>query len=201
VLASPQSGHAERSDPRIDVDVGGADSIGGEIARLLGSIPEAHVLLGMGFSTGPRALFIPRSPSRPPKKGGEFEMRTIRMKKRDQGFLMAAVAGITMGLSAPAPSVADEKADDVKCWGINGCGSHAKCSVSADDLKALQTLLGEKEYAAKFGKSEAHSCGGHAKCGSESQILNWVPTSRGECKAQGGYLVEEVAKKKVAKKA
>ena len=122
------------------------------------------------------------------------------MKSREKSFLMAAVAGISMGLSLPA--VADEKKDEVKCWGVNGCGSHAKCSVTADDLKAFQTLLGEKEYKDRFSKSKAHSCGSHAKCGASSQILNWVPTTAGECKAQGGYIVEEGAdKKKVAKKA
>lgn len=119
------------------------------------------------------------------------------MSKREK-LLMAAVAGIGLGLSAPTHA---QKKDEVKCYGINGCGSQAKCSVSGDDLKAFQTLLGAKEYATKFGKSEAHGCGAHAKCGASSQILNWVPTTQGECKAQGGYVVEESNKKKVAKKA
>jgi hypothetical protein len=125
------------------------------------------------------------------------------MNKLEKSLLMAAVAGIGMGLSAPARSAADEKAGDVKCWGINGCGSHAKCSVGADDLKAFQALLGEQEFKARFGKSEAHSCGSHAKCGASSQIINWVPTSLDKCKAEGGYVVEETGspKKKVAKKA
>lgn len=125
------------------------------------------------------------------------------MKKRDKGLLMAAVAGISMGLTAPVPGMADEQKSDVKCWGVNGCGSHAKCSVSDADLKAFQALLGEKEFKDKFGKSEAHSCGSHAKCGASSKIINWTPTSATECKVQGGYLVEEVGadKKKVAKKA
>jgi hypothetical protein len=118
---------------------------------------------------------------------------------KNERLLMAAIAGISLGASAPAQG--EEKKDEVKCYGVNGCGSHAKCSVSADDLKAVRTLLGEKEYAEKFGKSEAHGCGAHAQCGASSQILNWVPTSRAECKAQNGYVVEEVAKKKVAKKA
>jgi hypothetical protein len=121
------------------------------------------------------------------------------MKKHEKSFLMAAVAGISMGLSLPA--VADEKKDEVKCWGINSCGSHAKCSVTEADLKAFQTLLG-KEYKDRFSKSTVHSCGSHAKCGASSQILNWTPTTAGECKAKGGYLVEEGADKtKVAKKA
>ena len=125
------------------------------------------------------------------------------MKMRDKSFLVAAVAGISMGLSAPAPGVADEKKDEVKCWGVNSCGSHAKCSVTDADLKAFQTLLGEKDFKDKFGKSETHSCGSHAKCGASSKIINWTPTSTAECKAQGGYIVEEVGaeKKKVAKKA
>ena len=124
------------------------------------------------------------------------------MKKREKQFLMAAVAGLSMGLSVPSASLADEKKDEVKCWGVNGCGSHAKCSVAADDLKAFETLLGAKDFKQRFGKSAAHSCGSHAKCGASSQILNWVPTSAAECKTQGGYVVEEGAdKKKVAKKA
>jgi hypothetical protein len=122
------------------------------------------------------------------------------MSQREK-FLMAAVAGISMGLSAPALTEAQEKQGDVKCYGINGCGAHAKCAVASEDLKAFQALLGEREYKAKFGSSEAHACGQHAKCGASSQILNWVPTSASECKAQGGYLVEEVGKKKIAKKA
>ena len=124
------------------------------------------------------------------------------MNKRDKSFLMAAVAGISMGLTAPAPGVADEKKDEVKCWGVNSCGSHAKCSVTDADLKAFQTLLGEQAFADKFGKSETHSCGSHAKCGASSKIINWSPTTAAECKDKGGYIVEEGAdKKKVAKKA
>lgn len=125
------------------------------------------------------------------------------MNKREKSFLMAAVAGISMGLTAPAPGVAEEKKGDVKCWGINGCGSHAKCAVAEDDLKAIRTLLGDKDFKARFGKSETHSCGAHAKCGASDNILNWVPTSLEKCNADGGYIVEEVGtpKKKVAKKA
>ena len=116
-------------------------------------------------------------------------------------LLRAALAGLSMGLAASATSLAGEKAGEVKCYGINGCGSHAKCSVSAADIEAVRTLLGEKDFTSRFGKSESHSCGAHAKCGSGSQILNWVPTKAGECKAQGGILIEETAGKKVAKKA
>jgi hypothetical protein len=124
------------------------------------------------------------------------------MNKRDKSFLMAAVAGISMGLTAPAPGVADEKKDEVKCWGVNSCGSHAKCSVTDADLAAFKALLGDQAFQDKFGKSETHSCGSHAKCGASSKIINWSPTTAAECKDKGGYLVEEGAdKKKVAKKA
>jgi len=125
------------------------------------------------------------------------------MKKRQKSILMAAVAGITMGLRAPVPVMADEKKDEVKCWGVDSCGQNAKCAVTDADLKALQALLGEKEYKDKFGKSETHSCGSHAKCGPSDKIINWMPTSAAECKAKGGYLIDEVGadKKKVAKKA
>jgi len=132
------------------------------------------------------------------------------MTAREKRLLVAAVAGIGMGLLASATGGAEEKKDDVRCWGINGCGAHAnssvkaaKCSVKADDLKAFETLLGEKEYRERFGKSEVHSCGSHAECGASAKILNWMPASLTECKGKGGYLVEEVGapRKKVARKA
>jgi hypothetical protein len=125
------------------------------------------------------------------------------MRKRETSLLMAAVAGIALGAGAPASVLAGEKTGDVKCWGVNGCGSHAKCAVAAEDLRAFRTLLGDKEYRARFGKSEVHACGSHAKCGASARILNWVPTGADECKAQGGYVVEETGspKKKVARKA
>lgn len=125
------------------------------------------------------------------------------MTNRERKLLLAAVAGISVGLTAPPASSEQKKADDVKCWGINGCGSHAKCAVSDADLKAVRSLLGDQEFQSRFGKSELHSCGSHAKCGASSQILNWTTATPEACKAEGGYLVEEVGadKKKVAKKA
>lgn len=122
------------------------------------------------------------------------------MKKREK-LVMAAVAGLSLGLQGPAAGAAEEAKDSVKCWGINGCGSSAKCSVTDADLNAFKALLGEKDYKARFGKSETHSCGSTAKCGAAMQVLNWMPTSAADCKAKGGYLVEETAGKKVAKKA
>ena len=119
---------------------------------------------------------------------------------RKDRLLLAAVAGMTLGAVA-SPGAAGEKKDEVKCWGINGCGSHASCSVGADDLAAIRALVGEKDYAAKYGKSEAHSCGAHAKCGGSFQILNWTNVGAGECKAKGGFVVEEKDGKKVARKA
>ena len=126
------------------------------------------------------------------------------MTKREQGLLMAAVAGITMGLNGPA-FAADEKKAEIKCWGVNADKSKAKCGVREDDVKAFKALLGEKEYEERFGKTTLHGCGSSAKCGTSGQILNWMSIDPAECKAKGGYLVEEVGtgadKKKVAKKA
>lgn len=119
--------------------------------------------------------------------------------KKDM-LLRAALAGLSLGLAAPAAIPAEEPGG-VKCYGINGCGSHAKCAVSGEDIAAVKALLGDKAFQKRFGKSEAHSCGAHAKCGSGAQILNWVPTSPAECKAEGGLLIEEKDGKKVAKKA
>lgn len=121
--------------------------------------------------------------------------------KKDM-LLRAALAGLSLGLAASTTSLAQDKDGEVKCYGINGCGAHAKCAVSAADIEAVRKLYGEKEFKSRFGKSEAHACGSHAKCGSGAQILNWVNASASECKAQGGILIQEDAsKKKVAKKA
>jgi hypothetical protein len=119
---------------------------------------------------------------------------------RQDRFLMAAVAGITLGVTAPRPAPAAGK-DEVRCWGINSCGQDGKCSVTAQDLAAFKALLGEKEYAARFGKSQAHSCAAHAQCGAADKILNWIATSAAECTAKGGYLVDEKDGKKLARKA
>ena len=81
------------------------------------------------------------------------------------------------------------------------CRVSDKCPARLSTQLRDETLLGAKEYAKRFGKSEVHACGSHAKCGASSQILNWVNTSSGECRAQGGLLIEEVNGKKVAKKA
>jgi len=126
--------------------------------------------------------------------------------KKDALF-RAAVAGITLGLAAsPRAGTeetkgAEETRTEVRCYGINSCGSHAKCGIKQDDLDAVKTLLGEKEYTRQFGKSEVHTCGSHAKCGASFGILNWVPTTPGECSAKGGLLIEKADGKKVARKA
>jgi len=119
--------------------------------------------------------------------------------KKDM-LLGAALAGLSLGLAAPASTPAQEPGE-VKCYGINGCGSHASCAVSDADIQAVRTFLGSKDFDMRFGKSESHSCGAHAKCGASAQILNWVSAKAGECKAQGGLLIEEKGDKKVAKKA
>jgi hypothetical protein len=121
------------------------------------------------------------------------------MTKRDARFLMAAVAGMSMAASAPATSAAEKKTE-VRCWGINSCG--AKCAVTDADVKAFKELLGEKEFASRFGKTEAHACAALGKCGAADHILNWEPASAADCKAKSGYVVDEVGpdKKKVARK-
>jgi hypothetical protein len=118
-----------------------------------------------------------------------------------QKLLMAAVAGMTLGAAAGQTAQAAGAADEVRCFGVNSCGHHSKCSVKQEDLDAVKLLLGDKDYQAKFGKSEVHGCGSHAKCGASSQILNWTPTSPGECKDKGGLLIDTVDGKRVAKKA
>ena len=127
------------------------------------------------------------------------------MSKREQALLMAAVAGITMGLNGPAFAADDLKPGEVKCWGVNADKSKAKCGVSESDVKAFKALLGDKEYEERFGKTTLHGCGSSAKCGTSGNVLNWMPLAAAECKAQNGYLVQEEgtgdAKKKVAKKA
>jgi hypothetical protein len=123
------------------------------------------------------------------------------MTKRDLRFLMAAVTGMSLAASTPAATDAAEKKAEVRCWGINSCGS--KCAVTDGDIKAFKDMLGEREYSSRFEKTEAHACSAHAKCGAADHILNWEPASAADCKAKNGYLVEEVGpeKKKVAKKA
>ena len=127
------------------------------------------------------------------------------MTKREQGLLMAAVAGITMGLNGPAFADDMTKAGEVKCWGVNVDKTKAKCGVTEGDVKAFKALLGEKEYEERFGKTTLHSCGSSAKCGTSGKVLNWMSLDPAECKAKGGFLVEEEGtgadKKKVAKKA
>jgi hypothetical protein len=120
------------------------------------------------------------------------------MKK--ETMLRAALAGLSLGLAAPAASPAADKAGEVKCYGVNSCGSHAKCAVTAADIEAVRQLLG-KDFDGRFGKSEVHSCGSHAKCGAAAKILNWTPSSLGECQAKGGLLIEDASGKRVAKKA
>jgi hypothetical protein len=105
-------------------------------------------------------------------------------------------------VAAKAPKAADaaEQKTEVRCWGINSCGS--KCAVTDADVKAFKDLLGEKEYASRFGKTETHACSAHAKCGAADHILNWEPATAADCKAKNGYVVDEVGpeKKKVARK-
>jgi hypothetical protein len=119
--------------------------------------------------------------------------------KKDK-LILAAVAGMTLGMTAPGIGFTEEKTD-VKCWGVNSCGKHSKCSVTDADIAAVKKLIGDKEYETKFGKTETHSCGSHAKCGASSKILNWAPTAAAECKEKGGLIIKDADGKKVAEKA
>jgi hypothetical protein len=119
---------------------------------------------------------------------------------KGEKFLMAAVAGLTVGASAPMLAVAADK-DEVKCYGVNSCGHHSMCAVKDDDLAAVRKLLGDQAYKDQFGKSETHACGSHAKCGASSKILNWTTMSAGDCHSKGGLVIEQAEGKKIAKKA
>jgi hypothetical protein len=119
---------------------------------------------------------------------------------KNQKLLIAAVAGI-MAVATTRARAADAKAQEVQCYGINGCGSQAKCSVTQEDLDAVKKLVGAKAYGERFGKSEVHSCGSHAKCGASHGFLNWMPASAAECHQKGGLLIEGVPGKRVAKQA
>jgi hypothetical protein len=123
------------------------------------------------------------------------------MTKREMPFLLAAVAGICAAVSSPPASLGAEEKADVKCWGINSC--EGKGAVSEADVKAFKELLGDKEYASRFGKTEAHTCSAKGKCGAEDHILNWEMATSADCKAKDGYVIDEVGpdKKKMARKA
>ena len=107
--------------------------------------------------------------------------------KKDK-LILAAVAGMTLGLTAPGTGFTEEKTD-VKCWGVNGCGKSAKCSVTDADIAAVKKLIGDKEYATKFGKTETHSCGSSAKCGAVRRSSTGLeprrPRARKRAAAQG----------------
>lgn len=120
------------------------------------------------------------------------------MKK--QKLVLAAVAGLAAGVGAGAQSPA-AKPENVQCWGVNGCGGQAKCSVTTEDLAAVKKLMGDVEYQKKFGKSEVHSCAGKAKCGGSMGVLNWMELPGDVCKARGGLLIDGKTGARVARKA
>ena len=58
-------------------------------------------------------------------------------------LLRAALAGLSVGLTASAASLAQDKPGDVKCYWINGCGSHAKCGSGSQILNWVPTAASE----------------------------------------------------------
>jgi len=121
------------------------------------------------------------------------------MGKRTNALVVAAVAGLAMGVMSPAQEENIGQRTEVKCYGINGCAANSSCAVKADDLAAVKALLGTKAFNARFGKSKEHSCKAHAGCGASSQILNWTSASDDACKQAHGIVIEETDGKKVAK--
>src|SRR6516225_8981346 len=122
------------------------------------------------------------------------------MGKRTNALVVAAVAGLAIGANAPAQEATNAgQPARVKCYGINGCAANASCAVKGEDLAAVKTLLGAKEYKARFGKSTEHSCRAHGSCGASSHILNWNTTDEGTCQQGHGIVIEESDGKKVAK--
>jgi hypothetical protein len=126
-------------------------------------------------------------------------MEVYDMGKRTNALVVAAVAGLAIGATAPAQEATPGQPAGVKCYGINGCAANASCAVKAEDLTAVKTLLGVKAYKARFGKSAEHSCKAHGSCGASSRILNWTTADEGTCQQSHGIVIEESDGKKVAK--
>ena len=121
------------------------------------------------------------------------------MGKRTNALVVAAVAGLAIGVKAPAQEANPGQAAEVKCYGINGCAANSSCAVKSDDLAAIKKMLGTEAFNSRFGKSKDHSCKAHAGCGASSRILNWTGTSEDACKQAHGIVIEETDAKKVAK--
>ena len=121
------------------------------------------------------------------------------MGKRTNALVVAAVAGLALGVKAPAQEANAGTAAEVKCFGINGCAANSSCAVKADDVAAIKVLLGTEAFNDRFGKTKEHSCKAHAGCGASSHILNWTSTSQDACQQAHGIVVEEADGKKVAK--
>jgi hypothetical protein len=133
-------------------------------------------------------------------KGSDASRRQYTIGKRTNALVVAAVAGLSIGASAPAQEAANAgQPAGVECYGINGCAANASCAVKVDDLAAVKILLGMKAYKSRFGKSTEHSCKGHGGCGASSHILNWTTTDADTCQQSHGIVIEDSDGKKVAK--
>lgn len=121
------------------------------------------------------------------------------MGKRTNALVVAAVAGLAIGIKAPAQEANAGQPAEVKCYGINGCAANSSCAVKAEDVAAVRALLGTAAFSERFGKTKEHSCKAHAGCGASSHILNWTNTSQDACQQAHGIVIEESDGKKVAK--
>jgi len=84
------------------------------------------------------------------------------MGKRTNPLVVAAVAGLAIGVKAPTQEANAGQPADVKCYGINGCAANSSCGVKADDVAAVRTLLGTQAFNDRFGRTKEHSCKAHA---------------------------------------
>lgn len=116
-----------------------------------------------------------------------------------KALVIAALAGMAVGVANPTQLRADDT-KEVKCFGVNSCKAHAGCGVEGDDVAAIQTLLGNKDFEARYSKTRTHSCAQHASCGAAKKILNWTKISEDSCQQQGGFVIDEQDGKKVARK-
>jgi uncharacterized membrane protein len=93
-----------------------------------------------------------------------MENTTMMTRKKMTGLLLATTAAALFG-SANIATAAEEtaKSADVKCMGINACKGTSECATATSSCKG------------------SNSCKGQG----------WVHTSKEDCTAKGGKVVEQ----------